>query len=78
VTKSTISSRKLDHIQLAFESQLSDVDSRFYYEPMLSPHPVTLGVPALTFAGVEMKAPIWISSMTGGAALAGKINLLLP
>jgi isopentenyl-diphosphate Delta-isomerase len=77
VTKSTISSRKLDHIQLAFESQLSDVDSRFYYEPMLSPHPVTLDVPPLTLAGVEMKAPIWISSMTGGAALAGKINLLL-
>ena len=77
MTKSTISSRKLDHIQLAFESQLSDVDSRFYYEPMLSPHPVTLDVSALTLAGVEMKAPIWISSMTGGAALAGKINLLL-
>lgn len=77
MTKSAISSRKLDHIQLAFDSQLSDVDRRFNYEPMLSAHPNAKAIPTTEIAGVEMRAPIWISSMTGGAELAGKINLLL-
>lgn len=77
MTKSTISSRKLDHIELAFESQLSVADPRFYYEPMMSAHPDLSVVPSLTLAGATMKVPIWISSMTGGAEKAGKINLLL-
>lgn len=77
MTKSTISSRKLDHIQLAFESQLSDADHRFYYEPMLSAHPEFSAIPAVDIAGTTMQVPLWISSMTGGAEKAGKINLLL-
>jgi isopentenyl-diphosphate delta-isomerase len=77
VTKSTISSRKLDHIQLAFESQLSDADHRFYYEPMLSAHPEYSAIPKVDIAGTTMQVPLWISSMTGGAEKAGKINLLL-
>lgn len=77
MTNSTISSRKLDHIQLAFEAQLSDVDRRFYYEPMLAAHPKLDVIPKIEVAGAFMLAPIWISSMTGGAELAGKINLLL-
>lgn len=77
MTKSTISSRKLDHIQLAFESQLRDADHRFYYEPMLSAHPENASIPAIEIAGVKMQVPLWISSMTGGAEKAGKINQLL-
>lgn len=77
MTKSTISSRKLDHIELAFQSQLSDVDARFYYEPMLSAHPDFSQMPEVVIAGAAMRAPIWISSMTGGAEKAGKINRLL-
>ena len=77
MTKSTISSRKLDHIQLAFESQLSDADHRFYYEPMLSAHPEFSAIPTVDIAGTTMQVPLWISSMTGGAEKAGKINLLL-
>ena len=77
MTNSTISSRKLDHIHLAFESQLSDADQRFYYEPMLSAHPELTIIPSLTLAGATMQIPLWISSMTGGAEMAGKIILLL-
>lgn len=67
--------RKRDHIDLAFESQiLKDlIDRRFYYEPMLKPHPSgDLG--AFPFGNKDMKAPVWVSSMTGGTKLAGKIN----
>lgn len=77
MTHSSISSRKLDHIQLAFEAQLSEVDHRFYYEPMLAAHPTLDVIPKVEVAGAEMLAPLWISSMTGGAELAGKINVLL-
>lgn len=70
------SSRKLDHIQLAFESQIMHSDSRFYYEPLLSPHPSD-NLPLVEIAGRVMKAPIWISSMTGGAEKAATINQLL-
>lgn len=77
MTNPTITSRKLDHIQLTFDSQLSDVDYRFYYEPMLFAHPADSVLPKTIFAGCNMQAPLWISSMTGGAEKAGKINLLL-
>jgi isopentenyl-diphosphate delta-isomerase len=67
--------RKKDHIELAFESQTewNRIDKRFYYEPMLSAHPKDSNI-GLTFLGKSLKAPIWISSMTGGTELAGKIN----
>ncbi len=67
--------RKKDHIDLAFQSQtlIDNLDTRFYYEPLLSPHPS--GLPS-TFElnGKKMKVPVWVSSMTGGTELAEKIN----
>ena len=67
--------RKKDHIQLALESQtLSEqADRRFYYEPLLSGHSAE-PLPAPDFLGKPVKVPIWVSSMTGGTALALKIN----
>lgn len=67
--------RKKDHINLAFESQIpaKDIDQRFYYEPMLSAHPVN-AIPETDFLGKKMMLPIWVSSMTGGTKLAGTIN----
>ena len=67
--------RKKDHINLAFESQTlsSSIDQRFYYEPMLSAHPVN-AIPESDFLGKKMKLPVWVSSMTGGTKMAGIIN----
>lgn len=66
--------RKKDHINLAFESQTysKENDKRFYYEPLLNGHPT--GLKPISFLGKTLNAPIWISSMTGGTKLAGKIN----
>ena len=66
--------RKKDHIELAFRSQTAkiDKDPRFVYEPMLSAYPTELET--IEFLGKTMKAPIWISSMTGGTSMAKKIN----
>lgn len=67
--------RKKDHIELAFRSQMKDalIDERFYYEPMLSSHPKEDDT-TFTFLGKNLQTPIWVSSMTGGTELAGKIN----
>jgi isopentenyl-diphosphate delta-isomerase len=67
--------RKEDHLNLAFQSQISaqDLDKRFFYEPMLSPHPVN-AIPESDFCGKTMRLPIWVSSMTGGTQMAGIIN----
>lgn len=70
------SSRKKDHINLAFESRVEDkeIDHRFYYEPMLAAHPgehISLG---LDFLGKKLSVPIWVSSMTGGTGIAKVIN----
>jgi isopentenyl-diphosphate delta-isomerase len=67
--------RKKDHIDLAFQSQTlkGEIDKRFYYEPLMSPHPE--GIPGNFFlGGKKLRVPLWISSMTGGTELAGKIN----
>lgn len=66
-------SRKNDHIDLAFKSQVDQLDERFYYEPMLSAHP-TDDLASSNLNNKALKAPIWISSMTGGTAKAGMIN----
>lgn len=75
---STASSRKQDHIALAFKSQvnLNQIDNRFHYEPILSAHPKK-DKTSFTFLGKQMSAPIWVSSMTGGTALARTINFNL-
>ncbi len=75
----TAVSRKKDHIELAFKSRVEsgELDPRFYYEPMLAAHPVPGSLPLTPFLGKNLRAPIWISSMTGGTAMAGKINHLL-
>ncbi len=69
------SDRKLEHIQLALESQtkLSDQDRRFIYEPMLSAHPENPDL-SIHFLGKTMQTPIWVSSMTGGTGVARTIN----
>jgi isopentenyl-diphosphate delta-isomerase len=68
--------RKKDHIELAFKSRIAaeGLDGRFHYEPMLAAHPKPGSWPAFDFLGKTLRAPIWVSSMTGGTALAGKIN----
>jgi len=70
----TAAGRKRDHIDLALRSQVGNglTDERFYYEPLLAAHPENL--PAKKFLGKDLSAPLWISSMTGGTELAGKIN----
>ncbi len=66
--------RKKDHINLALDSQTlkDEIDRRFWYEPLLSPHPSQLT--PFTFLGKQFRVPLWVSSMTGGTQLAGKIN----
>jgi isopentenyl-diphosphate delta-isomerase len=67
--------RKADHIEMAFLSQVNEVehDNRFYYEPMLQPHPLDESL-SLTFLGKKLGVPMWVSSMTGGTFAARKIN----
>ncbi|MBR9920086.1 MAG: type 2 isopentenyl-diphosphate Delta-isomerase [Bacteroidetes bacterium] len=72
----TAASRKRDHIELALQSQVSrqQLDQRFWYEPLLSAHPEPGSLPKMEFAGKTLKAPLWVSSMTGGTEWAGTIN----
>lgn len=72
----TAESRKRDHIELAFQSQIEEgkLDNRFYYEPLLAAHPEKDSLPQFDFLGKKMHAPIWVSSMTGGTGFAGIIN----
>lgn len=67
--------RKSAHIDLAFASQTAAIhsDSRFYYEPALAGHPQDSWAP-FSFLGKTFRAPIWISSMTGGTEMARHIN----
>jgi len=72
----TAVSRKKDHIELAFKSQIAkgQIDQRFYYEPLLSAHPQKETSIGLPFLGKMMRAPLWVSSMTGGTQMANTIN----
>jgi len=65
--------RKNDHIDLAFRSQVPDIDPRFYYEPILSAHPTSV-IREISFLNKKLHAPLWISSMTGGTEKAFHIN----
>lgn len=69
------SARKKAHIDLAFQSQVAQIqtDTRFNYEPVLAGHPTETSFPT-PFLGKELNAPLWVSSMTGGTGLAGTIN----
>jgi isopentenyl-diphosphate delta-isomerase len=68
--------RKQDHITLAFEADMSNrgTDSRFYYEPMMAAHPADDLDIGISFLGKKLSAPLWVSSMTGGTAMALDIN----
>jgi isopentenyl-diphosphate delta-isomerase len=73
----TAEQRKRDHIELAFKSQVaqSELDQRFYYEPILSGLSNEYAQwEKFSFLGKEMKYPIWVSSMTGGTEWAATIN----
>ena len=62
--------RKTDHLDLAVQSQVpsGSADHRFDFEPLLAAHPDPLGSDlSCDFLGKKIKAPLWISSMTGGA-----------
>jgi isopentenyl-diphosphate delta-isomerase len=67
--------KKKAHIDLALQSQTlrETRDTRFNYEPLLSAHPQGILKP-FAFLGKTMRAPIWISSMTGGTEAAMLIN----
>lgn len=73
----TAEERKKDHIELAFKSQIGvdRLDQRFAYEPLFAAHP-TKGSPygAIPFLGKVIRAPVWVSSMTGGTKMANTIN----
>ncbi len=68
------SERKTDHIDLAFKSQVSRLDARFNYEPLLAAHPAKNDANPFRFVRKEMRNPLWVSSMTGGTGKAGHIN----
>ena len=72
----TAAGRKEDHIELAFRSQIAGatLDQRFDYEPMLAAHPIPGSLPATPFGGKSLRAPLWVSSMTGGTEKALTIN----
>lgn len=72
----TAAERKRDHIELAFQSQITaaQLDGRFSYEPLLAAHPGTEGWGAFPFLGKTMRLPLWVSSMTGGTEKAHRIN----
>lgn len=68
--------RKKDHITLALESQTpkNELDKRFYYEPLLNTFPNPKANVNGFIAGIAYKAPMWVSSMTGGTEQAFHIN----
>jgi isopentenyl-diphosphate delta-isomerase len=76
---SSVTDRKQDHIDLAFQADMANLnpDERFYYEPMLAAHPTSDLDLSLSFLGKTMKAPLWVSSMTGGTEKAHGINTRL-
>ena len=69
-------SRKKDHIALAFKSQIQQLslDTRFNYEPLLSAHPIDHTNCDVHFLDKTFRAPLWVSSMTGGTEWAKTIN----
>ncbi len=73
--------RKADHLQLASLSQRpGSAQIPVDYEPLFAGHsrgPNDFDRLQTTFLGKKLRAPLWISSMTGGTGEAGPINRLL-
>lgn len=65
--------RKNDHLDLAINSQVQNKKFALNYEPMLSGHPKNVDL-SIQFNTFKLHAPIWFSSMTGGAMHAKTIN----
>jgi len=72
----TAAERKADHIEMAFAAQVdsAQLDQRFAYEPLLAAHPSQGSLATTPFAGHNQRAPLWVSSMTGGTERARTIN----
>ncbi len=68
--------RKKAHIELAARSvtAATEVDARFYYEPLFFTHPTSEQKSPVKFLGHDFDFPFWISSMTGGTQHAKSIN----
>ncbi len=68
--------RKKDHIDLAFKSQTKSNERKYdlNYEPLFSAHPDSDTDISVEFIGKKLRAPLWVSSMTGGTEHAAKIN----
>lgn len=74
---SEIEKRKSDHIQLAFRHQVSSShlnNEGLFYEPLFGKHPSQPYLLNCSFGHFSLGSPLWISSMTGGAEHAQKIN----
>jgi isopentenyl-diphosphate Delta-isomerase len=74
-----LSDRKNHHLDLAKKAQvtnssLSQAMSNLDYEPLFSAHPKSYFQKEQSFLGKKIKAPLWISSMTGGTGKADAIN----
>ena len=67
--------RKSHHLSMAAESQVHSQQrlTGFNYEPLFNPHPGS-APESIPFLGKTLRAPFWISSMTGGTSKAGPIN----
>jgi len=67
--------RKSDHIEMAFASQVDQKLNNLNYEPMFGNHKSQ--DLSLKFLNQTLKAPLWVSSMTGGTEKAKDINTRL-
>jgi isopentenyl-diphosphate delta-isomerase len=74
-----LAQRKQGHLELAQKAQmaLELQNRRFDYEPLFAAHPTDWSALETSFLGKTLKAPLWISSMTGGTARARELNQLL-
>lgn len=77
ITKTGTESRKDSHVSLALSSQNDVIDSRFFYEPMMAPHPDKDAEWNIRLGNKILKFPIWVSSMTGGTAKTNELNIRL-
>ncbi len=69
-------SRKTHHLEMAEKAQvgMAQLNELFDYEPLLRGFEENLNIDSLEFGDKKMRAPLWISSMTGGTGKAGPIN----